>query len=64
MNQQFGIPPSSRRQKSKKARETVPSLGQLAERFSELQRLRQKVREAESGQMAGGRAAPITSEIV
>jgi hypothetical protein len=28
-----------------------------------LQRLRQKVREAESGQMAGGRATPISSEL-
>ena len=50
MNQQLGIPRFSRRQKPKRTREAVPSSGQLAERFFELQRLRQKVREAESGQ--------------
>ena len=63
MNQQLGIPRFSRRQKPKKTREAVPSSGQLAERFFELQRLRQKVREAKSGQKVGRREAPISTEL-
>lgn len=58
MNQQLGPPRSSRRQKPKEIREPVSSPGQLAERFFELQRLRQKVREAESGQKVGRREGP------
>jgi hypothetical protein len=56
-------PKSSQRQKPKKSANPVPSCRQLAERFLQLQRLRQKVRAVESGQKPGRRAASVSAEL-
>jgi hypothetical protein len=64
MSQQLSPhPKSSRSQKLKKRANSLPSCRQLADRFVELQRLRQEVRAAESGQKALRRVTPVSAEV-
>jgi hypothetical protein len=64
MSQQLSPRPKSpRRQKLKKRANSLPSCRQLADRFVELQRLRQEVRAAESGQRAVRRVTPASEEL-
>jgi hypothetical protein len=60
MSQQH--PESSRRLKPKRST-NPPSCRRLAERFVQLQRLRQKVRAAESRLKPERRAAPVSAEL-
>ena len=52
---------SSRTQKHKKSANPAPSCRQLDERFVQLQRLRQKLRAAESRQSGGRHSASVSA---
>ncbi len=62
MKRRLDTPQSLRRERLNKDERLVPSPKQLADRFFELQRLRQQVREAEARQKAGHRTASHSTE--
>jgi hypothetical protein len=53
MGKQLDLPKTLRKQKLRKNAAKVPSVRYLAQRFVQLQRLRQQVHAAEKGQAAG-----------
>jgi hypothetical protein len=60
MGKQLDLPKTLRKQKPRKDAAKVPSVRNLAQRFVQLQRLRQKVHAAEKGQ-AAGRPAQVSA---
>jgi hypothetical protein len=60
MGKQLDLPNTLRKQKLRKNVAKVPSVRYLAQRFVQLQRLRQQVHAAEKGQ-AAGRPAQVSA---